>query len=90
MSNKILFDILPNLKSGVYIHFHDVFKDFEYPIEWIKTGRAWNESYLLRAFLMNNHDYEIIFFCDMWNEKFAETGLFDKFVGGANIWLKKK
>lgn len=88
--NKILFDILPNLKSGVYIHFHDVFKDFEYPVEWIKTGRAWNESYLLRAFLMNNHDYEIIFFCDMWNEKFAETGLFDKFVGGANIWLKKK
>ncbi|HCL00886.1 MAG TPA: hypothetical protein DHW61_00425 [Lachnoclostridium phytofermentans] len=88
--NKIFFNILPRLKSGVYVHFHDIFKDFEYPIEWIEFGRVWNECYLLRTFLMNNNDYEIIFFCDMWNEQFEKTGLFDKFVGGANIWLRKK
>lgn len=88
--NKIFFNILPRLKSGVYVHFHDIFKDFEYPKEWIELGRVWNECYLLRTFLMNNNAYEIIFFCDMWNEQFEKTKLFGKFVGGANLWLRKK
>ena len=88
--NEIFFDILPSLKSGVYIHFHDVFKNFDYPLEWIKNGWAWNEAYLLRAFLMNNKDYEIVFFCDMWNEAFENTGLFNEFVAGANLWIRKK
>jgi hypothetical protein len=63
--NFILFQILPTLNSGVYIHFHDVFFPFEYPKEWILSGRAWNEIYLLRAFLMNNKDYEIVLFPSM-------------------------
>jgi len=60
--NYIVFDILPNLKSGVFIHFHDVFYPFEYPKEWIYEGRAWNEQYLLRAFLQYNNQFEIVFF----------------------------
>lgn len=88
--NKIVFEILPRLKPGVYIHFHDIMMDFEYPVEWLSNGWVWNESYLIRAFLMNNEKYEIIFFCDMWNKRFEETGLFDNFVGGANLWLRKR
>jgi hypothetical protein len=33
--NRILFEILPSLKSGVYVHFHDIFYPFEYPKEWV-------------------------------------------------------
>ena len=88
--NKLYFEILPRLKSGVYIHIHDVFKDFDYPEEWTRNGWVWNEAYILRAFLMNNEKYEIIFFCDMWNDKLSETEMFDNFVGGANLWLRKK
>lgn len=88
--NKIFFEVLPNLKSGVYIHFHDIFRNFEYPEEWIRNGWVWNECYLLRAFLMNNNDYEVIFFCDQWNKKFQETGMFNQFVGGGSIWIRKK
>ena len=29
--NKIIFEILPLLKKGVFIHFHDIFYPFEYP-----------------------------------------------------------
>lgn len=57
--NRIFFDILPVLKPGVFIHLHDIPGDFEYPREWFEQGRAWNEVYLLRAFLMNNIDYRI-------------------------------
>ena len=31
--NFLFFEILPRLKSGVYIHFHDVFYPFIYPKE---------------------------------------------------------
>ena len=33
--NYLIFNILPNLKKGVVIHFHDIFFPFEYPSEWI-------------------------------------------------------
>lgn len=63
--NHILFNILPTIPSGVYIHFHDVFFPFEYPKEWLQAERAWNEAYLLRAFLMNNNKYQVVLFPSM-------------------------
>jgi predicted O-methyltransferase YrrM len=60
--NYILFTVLPALAPGVIIHFHDVFFPFEYPVEWLKQGRSWNEAYLIRAFLQNNSNYEITLF----------------------------
>lgn len=60
--NFLLFEILPILKSGVIIHFHDVFHNFEYPKEWIDEGISFNEQYLLRAFLQNNEAYEVLLF----------------------------
>lgn len=60
--NYIFFKILPHLPSGVYIHFHDIFYPFEYPKEWIYSGVAWNEAYLLRTFLQYNNAFKIMFF----------------------------
>jgi hypothetical protein len=60
--NHELFAILPRLKSGVFIHFHDIFDRWEYPKGWI--GRSWNELYILRAFLMYNTEFDIVFFND--------------------------
>jgi hypothetical protein len=33
--NYILFEILPVLKPGVLIHFHDIFYPSEYPRDWV-------------------------------------------------------
>lgn len=60
--NEILFRILPALKPGVVVHFHDVFFPFEYPREWVYDGRAWNEDYLLRAFLQYNSAFRVLLF----------------------------
>lgn len=60
--NYFLFEIFPRLRPGVYIHIHDVFFPFEYPIEWLEEGRAWNEQYVLRAFLQFNDRFKIRFF----------------------------
>lgn len=54
--------VLPGLRKGVMVHFHDVFWPFEYPEEWIRDGRAWNESYVLKAFLQFNSKFRIVLF----------------------------
>jgi methyltransferase family protein len=60
--NYLFFDILPRLRSGVYVHVHDVFYPFQYPSEWVYQGRGWNEAYLTRAFLQYNRGFEIQLF----------------------------
>lgn len=58
--NFLFFEVLPALAPGVVIHLHDVFPGFEYPWEWIAEGRAWQEDYLLRAFLQFNEEFDVL------------------------------
>ena len=59
----LIASVLPVIREGVYVHFHDVFWPFEYPRDWIEDGRAWNEDYLLHAFLLYNDVFKIV----LWN-----------------------
>lgn len=91
--NFILFEVLPVLKAGVYIQFHDIFYPFEYPKQWIYEGRAWNEDYLLRAFLQYNRSFQIIFFNSFMHafhsESFVDHMPLHLKNKGGSIWLKK-
>ena len=60
--NYLLFHVLPHLNPGVFIHFHDIFYPFEYLQHWVEEGRAWNEAYILRAFLQYNPAFQIRLF----------------------------
>ena len=60
--NYLFFEILPRLGVGVFVHIHDVFAGFEYPIDWLREGRAWNEQYVLRAFLQFNASFRVRLF----------------------------
>ncbi len=53
-------EILPRLKSGVYVHIHDVSLPKPYPKVYIDFHYFWNEQYLLQAFLTFNRKFEII------------------------------
>jgi len=91
--NYVFQQILPVLAQGVYIHFHDVFYPFEYPKEWLLEGRAWNEQYMLRAFLQYNKDFKIVLF-NTYLESMFEDELKNRFPllyknTGGSIWLKK-
>lgn len=92
--NRLFFEILPRVNEGVYIHFHDIFYPFEYPREWIYEGRAWNEAYLLRAFLQYNSSFRIVLmntFLERFHRDFFEQAmpLCLKNPGGS-IWLRKE
>jgi len=91
--NYVFHKILPALASGVYIHFHDVFYPFEYPREWLLKGWAWNEQYMLRAFLEYNNDFKIVLFNTYLENKY-EQDLKNRFPllyknTGGSIWVKK-
>ncbi len=89
--NYLFFEILPRLSKGVYVHFHDIPYPFIYPREWIYEGRAYTERYILRAFLMNNTEYSIQFWCDMIQQK-CKTDITNSFLGSAasSIYIKKE
>jgi predicted O-methyltransferase YrrM len=91
--NRLFFDVLPTLAPGVLIHIHDVAGNLDYPREWLEEGRAWNEQYLLRAFLMNNTAYRIELFTG-WLFNGRHAWLKERMPlcargGGGQMWLRK-
>jgi hypothetical protein len=61
--NFLILDVLPTLKSGVIIHFHDIPLPYEYAQVYFTNPRFrmfWTEAYLLQAFLAHNSKFEIM------------------------------
>lgn len=56
----IFLDVLPRLKKGVLVHFHDIYLPYDYPQDM--CDRMYSEQYALGIMLMNNPErYKIIF-----------------------------
>lgn len=92
--NTEIFKILPRLKKGVYVHFHDMFYPMEYPKKWLEMGIAWNEMYLLHAFLSFNSEFEIVFMNNYFTSHFPAL-MQEKFpLGlknpGGSMWIRRK
>ena len=92
--NYLCFEVLPRLKSGVRVHFHDVFFPFEYPEQWVYEGWGWNEAYLLRAFLQFNTAFKIELWLSMLQkidgplmQSLAPTMPLLVDLEGQSIWL---
>lgn len=91
----LLFEVLPNLSNGVFIHFHDIFYPFEYPREWVEKNKwAWNENYFLRAFLLYNESFVVTYFNNYLGkmhkcmlEKYMPVAL--RNIGGS-LWIRKE
>jgi len=55
-----ILEVLPRLKKGVLVHFHDIFLPTEYPKKWVlESLRFLNEQYVLQAFLAFNKIFEV-------------------------------
>lgn len=59
--NFLMLDVVPQLKAGSVIHWHDILIPAEYWKIWISKNRNfWNESYLLHAFMLFNDSFKIL------------------------------
>jgi len=93
--------IFPRLRKGVLIHIHDIFFPNDYPLDWLKEGRFWNEQYFLYAFLQYNTKFKIEFCNSYTGVKYKDHleviqrnsyEIKHKFCGGVysggSIWLR--
>jgi predicted O-methyltransferase YrrM len=91
--NHLFFKVLPALRPGVWVHIHDVTGNLEYPRHWFDEGRAWNELYILRAFLMYNRAFRIMFssayMSDEHHDFLRERMPLCAAGGGGQLWLRK-
>ena len=95
-----ILDILPVVSSGVWIHFHDIFFPYDYPPKWlIEQRRAWNEQYMLEAFLAYNHSFEVVLANHWLSVDYPQevaklwTGVLDwkdPYHHCGSLWLRKK
>jgi hypothetical protein len=68
--------------------------DLEYPLEWYEQGRAWDEQYLLRAFMMYNPAFRIALWSG-WlfherNDLVQQRMPLCARGGGGQLWLRKE
>lgn len=89
-----LFEIIPTLKPGVLVHFHDIHYPFEYADPWLfERHYSWNEIYGVRAFLSFNTDFRVIAF-NAYNWP-GKRQLLEKKVGqsipntGGGLWMRR-
>jgi len=87
----IVHHILPVIHNGVHIHFHDVFYDLQYPVEWNNT--EWNEQKTIFHILQSKPQYHVQFFTSYmahnYPDIFRQTFPSLVHTAGGSLWLKK-
>ena len=81
-------NIIPKLPSGVFVHVHDIYLPYDYPIVFLKRG--YTEQYLLYSTLLQSNRYEIIFTTHYLSRKHPQNmqATFGPIVGARSL-LKK-
>lgn len=92
--NFLLLDVLPRLRPGVVVHFHDIFLPMEMPWGWVSRDKLfWNEQYLLRAFLSFNPEFEVVFgnsfMGSVHQEEFKRAFPSSPWWGGGSFWIRR-
>jgi hypothetical protein len=94
--NHLCFEVLPRLRCGVRIHFHDIFLPADYPKPWVlDENRSWNEQYVVRALLMFSSVFRVLFgssyafaaHAEALREALGEPG--GAYYGGGSLWIEK-
>jgi hypothetical protein len=89
----VILKVLPRLKAGVIVHFHDIFLPFDYPRSWVLDhGWMMEEQYLLQAMLQQTEDYAALwagYFFQKTMPDFAEHFHVANAGDATSLWLRK-
>ena len=85
--------IMPEIRSEVVVHSHDVFLPFGMPKHWALNRQVyWTEQYLLYAYMLDNPKVEVLFGSTYVNKVMPDAmrALMDgKFRGGGgSLWYR--
>lgn len=74
--NHEILEVVPRLKTGALVHWHDIPMPENYWKEWAETGTMfWNEAYVLYAFLLFNDSFSTI-----WASNYMRVRHWDELV----------
>jgi len=94
--NFLILDVLPRLRPGVLVHFHDIFLPYEYPRAWFARGTYLAEQYLLQAFLIENATYEVVLAVHALVRRYGEElaklipSLATRAYAPAAFWIRRR
>ena len=99
--NFIILEVLPKLRPGVIIHFHDINLPYEYPKVYFTNPQFrmfWTEAYLLQAFLAFNRDFEILLAMNYlqtdhmsdYSRAFPRFKLEENWANSGSFWIRRK
>ena len=57
----LVLEVLPGLRAGVAVHFHDIYLPYDYSPLSLKTLWHWNETAFVHAFLVHNARVRALF-----------------------------
>jgi predicted O-methyltransferase YrrM len=87
----LFLQVLPRLAPGVLVQVHDIFWPFEYPEEWLREGRDWNEDYFLHAFLCHNETWELVLFGSwLWRQHLELVPEALRDPSAAGLWMRRR
>lgn len=95
----VFLDILPRLKSGVFVEFHDIMLPLDYPVAWQEW--YYSEQYLLAAYLLaEGNNFEIVLPNTFIGQDPELRGIMSPFwedpringieTHGASFWIRMK
>jgi hypothetical protein len=94
--NHLCFEVLPRLRRGGHVHFHDIFLPSDYPKPWVlDENRSWNEQYVVRALLMFSSLFRVLFgssYAFVVHAAALREALRDPggaYYGGGSLWIEK-
>jgi hypothetical protein len=83
--------VLPTLRPGVLVHFHDMHLPREMPQEWIKRDALfWTEQYLVQAFLAFNSAFEVVLSSSYLGH--VDSARYHQAAGswaGGSLWIQR-
>jgi Methyltransferase domain len=90
--NWMLFEVLPRLRTGVWVHFHDIWWPTDYhPTLILDDGLSWNEQYVLQALLMHSQAFRVrLALYLIWTLRTDSIeGMFPRNSRGQSVWIEK-
>jgi Methyltransferase domain len=92
-------EILPHLRSDVYVHVHDIFWPFDYPDEWAQ--RMYSEQYILGTMILFAHEkFDFILpncfiswqtdLIHLFDRLWTSPNLEGASIHGASFWFTKR
>lgn len=96
----VQLEVVPRLKPGCLVHFHDILLPGHYWKDWVRGPRYfWTEQYLLQALLMFNTEFQVVWAAQLMQREAEQQlrnafpfypGADDRTQRLSSLWIQRR